>query len=282
MVVFDRGDQIFKKVDVPKEHGALDLSVEERRDSAGSRRCGGRSQRRSRRSASHRRAGRRRLARSLLGNSRRSAARPRQDGRRRCRSPSPRGSKQRKRAMGPRRRSQRPRQSSRETRPLRPAWRRSSQTIPPIPFAPRPSSRSRPSEPPARTTFIAASVKADSPDDILRRAGLHAFGLLGDDRSVPILLAWSAAGKPLRCPPGGDRRHGGARQEAISRSPKRSSPIFRTRASTSASRPFSLSARAATRTPSLPRKYAEEWPAHAGRRAIYRGIARRPEVWTAR
>ncbi len=47
--------------------------------------------------------------------------------------------------------------------------------------------------------IIAASVRADSPDDILRRAGLHAFGFLGDDRSVPILLDWSAAGKPLRC-----------------------------------------------------------------------------------
>jgi aminopeptidase N len=47
--------------------------------------------------------------------------------------------------------------------------------------------------------IIAASVKADSPDDILRRAGLHAFGFLGDDRSIPTLLDWSAAGKPLRC-----------------------------------------------------------------------------------
>jgi aminopeptidase N len=47
--------------------------------------------------------------------------------------------------------------------------------------------------------ILAASVKGDSPDDILRRAGLSALGLLGDDRSVPILLEWSAAGKPLRC-----------------------------------------------------------------------------------
>lgn len=52
---------------------------------------------------------------------------------------------------------------------------------------------------PGAYDIIAASVKADSPDDILRRAGLHAFGFLGDDRSVPILLDWSAAGKPLRC-----------------------------------------------------------------------------------
>lgn len=47
--------------------------------------------------------------------------------------------------------------------------------------------------------ILAAAVKADSPDDILRQAGLNAFGLLGDDRSVPILLDWSAAGKPLGC-----------------------------------------------------------------------------------
>jgi len=47
--------------------------------------------------------------------------------------------------------------------------------------------------------IIAASVKADSPDNIVRRAGLRAFGFLGDDRSVSILLDWSAPGKPLRC-----------------------------------------------------------------------------------
>jgi aminopeptidase N len=47
--------------------------------------------------------------------------------------------------------------------------------------------------------ILLASVNADSPDDVLRRAGLSAFGLLGDDRSVPVLLDWSAAGKPLRC-----------------------------------------------------------------------------------
>jgi aminopeptidase N len=46
---------------------------------------------------------------------------------------------------------------------------------------------------------LAAAVKEDSPDDTLRRAGLNAFGLLGDDRSVSILLDWSVAGKPLRC-----------------------------------------------------------------------------------
>jgi aminopeptidase N len=45
---------------------------------------------------------------------------------------------------------------------------------------------------------LAAAVKSDSPDDILRNAALGAFGLLGDDRSIPILLDWSAAGKPFR------------------------------------------------------------------------------------
>ena len=47
--------------------------------------------------------------------------------------------------------------------------------------------------------ILVASVKADSPDNILRRAGLSALGFLGDDRSVPILLEWSAVGKPPRC-----------------------------------------------------------------------------------
>jgi aminopeptidase N len=47
--------------------------------------------------------------------------------------------------------------------------------------------------------ILVASVNADSPDNILRRAALGAFGLLGDDRSVPMLLEWSAAGKPPRC-----------------------------------------------------------------------------------
>ena len=42
-----------------------------------------------------------------------------------------------------------------------------------------------------------AAVEADSPDNTSRRAALRAFGILGDDRAVPILLAWSAAGKPI-------------------------------------------------------------------------------------
>ncbi|HTZ99995.1 MAG TPA: M1 family aminopeptidase [Candidatus Aquilonibacter sp.] len=44
---------------------------------------------------------------------------------------------------------------------------------------------------------LTAAVKEDSPDDLLRSAALGAFGYLGDDRSVPLLLEWSAPGKPL-------------------------------------------------------------------------------------
>ena len=42
-----------------------------------------------------------------------------------------------------------------------------------------------------------AAVQMDSPDNTSRRAALRAFGILGDDRAVPILLAWSVAGKPI-------------------------------------------------------------------------------------
>jgi aminopeptidase N len=45
--------------------------------------------------------------------------------------------------------------------------------------------------------MLTAAVKSDSPNDILGTAALSAFGLLGDDRSVSILLDWSAPGKPL-------------------------------------------------------------------------------------
>jgi len=40
-------------------------------------------------------------------------------------------------------------------------------------------------------------VAADSPDDFLRKAALRSLGSLGDDKAVPLLLQWSAAGKPL-------------------------------------------------------------------------------------
>jgi aminopeptidase N len=44
---------------------------------------------------------------------------------------------------------------------------------------------------------LAAAVKSDSPDDILRNAALRALGRLGDQRAVSILMDWSAAGKPI-------------------------------------------------------------------------------------
>lgn len=42
-----------------------------------------------------------------------------------------------------------------------------------------------------------AAVNSDSPDDALRDAALGSFGALGDTRAVPVLLTWSAAGKPV-------------------------------------------------------------------------------------
>ena len=45
--------------------------------------------------------------------------------------------------------------------------------------------------------LLTAAVKSDSPDDILREAGLAGLGDLGDDRAVPLLLEWSGPGKPL-------------------------------------------------------------------------------------
>ncbi len=51
---------------------------------------------------------------------------------------------------------------------------------------------------------FAAAVNSDSPDDTIREASLTAFGMLGDVRAVPILMEWSAVGKPV-----------GSRQAAI-------------------------------------------------------------------
>ena len=53
--------------------------------------------------------------------------------------------------------------------------------------------------------ILSAAVNSDSPDNILRDAALGSFGALGDARAVPLLLAWSAPGKPV-----------GSREEAIS------------------------------------------------------------------
>lgn len=42
---------------------------------------------------------------------------------------------------------------------------------------------------------LVAAVKSDSPDDVVRNGALRAFGTLGDDRAVPLLLEWSATGQ---------------------------------------------------------------------------------------
>jgi len=44
---------------------------------------------------------------------------------------------------------------------------------------------------------LTAAVSGDSPDAILRNAALRSFASLGDDKAVPILLEWSAPGKPI-------------------------------------------------------------------------------------
>jgi aminopeptidase N len=44
---------------------------------------------------------------------------------------------------------------------------------------------------------LSAAVKLDSPDDTLRNGALEGLGSLADDRSVPLLLDWSAPGKPF-------------------------------------------------------------------------------------
>jgi aminopeptidase N len=49
---------------------------------------------------------------------------------------------------------------------------------------------------PTALATLQAAVVADSPDNILRDAALRSFGPLGDDKAVPLLLEWSAPGKP--------------------------------------------------------------------------------------
>jgi HEAT repeat protein len=44
---------------------------------------------------------------------------------------------------------------------------------------------------------LTAAVKVDSPDDTLRNGALEGLGSLADDRSVALLLEWSATGKPF-------------------------------------------------------------------------------------
>src|SRR5467141_2821199 len=44
---------------------------------------------------------------------------------------------------------------------------------------------------------LTVAVADDSPDGFLRKAALRSLGSLGDDKAVPLLLQWSAAGKPI-------------------------------------------------------------------------------------
>jgi aminopeptidase N len=50
---------------------------------------------------------------------------------------------------------------------------------------------------PVAFATLSTAISSDSPDDILRDAALRAFGSLGDEKAVPLLLEWSALGKPL-------------------------------------------------------------------------------------
>jgi aminopeptidase N len=44
---------------------------------------------------------------------------------------------------------------------------------------------------------LTAAVKSDSPDDILRNAALRSLGILGDERAASLLAEWSKPGKDL-------------------------------------------------------------------------------------
>src|SRR5271169_6011918 len=50
---------------------------------------------------------------------------------------------------------------------------------------------------PGALATLDAAVAADSPDGFLRNAALRSMGPLGDDKAVPLLLEWSAPGKPI-------------------------------------------------------------------------------------
>lgn len=52
-------------------------------------------------------------------------------------------------------------------------------------------------KPPGALSTLDAAVSAGSPDGILRNAALRSMGPLGDDKAVPLLLQWSAPGKPI-------------------------------------------------------------------------------------
>jgi aminopeptidase N len=50
---------------------------------------------------------------------------------------------------------------------------------------------------PGALSTLDAAVSEDSPDGFLRNAALRAMGPLGDDKAVPLLVQWSAPGKPI-------------------------------------------------------------------------------------
>jgi aminopeptidase N len=50
---------------------------------------------------------------------------------------------------------------------------------------------------PGALATLDAAVAADSPDGFLRNAALRSMGPLGDDKAVPVLLEWSAPGRPI-------------------------------------------------------------------------------------
>ncbi len=50
---------------------------------------------------------------------------------------------------------------------------------------------------PGTLTTLGEAVSGESPDGFLRNAALRAMGSLGDDKAEPLLLEWSAAGKPI-------------------------------------------------------------------------------------
>jgi aminopeptidase N len=53
------------------------------------------------------------------------------------------------------------------------------------------------SKSPNALATLQTAVAGDSPNGFLRNAALRAFGPLGDDQAVPLLLEWAAAGKPI-------------------------------------------------------------------------------------
>ena len=117
---------------------------------------------------------------------------------------------------------------------------------------------------------LAAAVKSDSPDDTLREASLRAFGRLGDTRAVPILMEWSAVGKPI-----------GSRQAAIGAiaeldKPNNAitrmlisfldEPYFDVRIAAI----FALAARGDTRRDRSAGGLAEQWRPYRGHRTVHR------------